>query len=52
MDYDTAKNTGKEKYHVLCKSCDTTIFQEPWWLDAVCGEYNWSVALYESRGDI
>jgi len=43
--------TNKEKYRELCKENPTIcIYDQYWWLDAVCGEENWDVILYE-KGD-
>jgi hypothetical protein len=41
----------KDKYIQLCKAEDSIpIFSQPFWLNAVCGEKNWDVILYE-KGD-
>lgn len=43
--------TNKEKYLNLCKDETTMcVYDMPWWMDAVCGEDNWDVILYE-KGD-
>lgn len=43
--------TSKEKYRTYCKDNDhINIFQQPWWLDAVCGEENWDVCIAEEQG--
>jgi hypothetical protein len=42
--------TNKEKYSKFIKSTYVPIFSKPWWLDVVCGEYNWDVWIYE-KGD-
>ena len=43
----------KEKYRQFCRKEDKlTIFSRDWWLDAVCGENNWDVALMEKEGKI
>ena len=45
--------TNKEKYQKLCQNESTIpILSQPFWLDAVCGEENWDVILYEKGGDI
>lgn len=45
--------TDKEKYRIYCKSDATIpIFSKDWWLDAVCGEEKWDVALVENNGEI
>jgi lipid II:glycine glycyltransferase (peptidoglycan interpeptide bridge formation enzyme) len=36
----------KEHYKIFCKNeSSIPVFSEPWWLDAVCGEDKWDVAL-------
>jgi Acetyltransferase (GNAT) domain len=42
--------TNKEKYRQFCKAHTVAIYQNDWWLDAVCGEKNWEAAIYESKG--
>ncbi len=43
--------TAKERYRELCKKEDTIgIFQKDFWLDAVSGDADWDVLLYE-KGD-
>jgi len=45
--------TNKEKYRRFCKTEITIpIFSKDWWLDAVCGENNWDVAIIEKGGEI
>ncbi len=45
--------TDKEKYREFCRSeTSIPIFSKDWWLDAVCGEDNWEVALIENNGEI
>ncbi|MCE5286205.1 MAG: GNAT family N-acetyltransferase [Pelosinus sp.] len=43
----------KERYRQLC-SIEPTIpvFSKDWWLDAVCGENNWDVVVYEQNNKI
>lgn len=44
---------NKQKYHQLCEQeTSIPIFSRDWWLDAVCGEENWDVALHEKGGQI
>lgn len=42
--------TNKEKYQLFCEKVYVPIYSKPWWMDAVCGEENWDVWLYE-KGD-
>jgi hypothetical protein len=45
--------TDKEKYREYCRSeSSIPVFARDWWLDAVCGEDNWEVALIENNGEI
>ena len=45
--------SAKERYRQLCREEDTlSVFQQDWWLDAVCGENNWNVILSERKGQI
>jgi len=45
--------TDKNRYRNLCETDKTIpIFSRSWWLDAVCGENNWDVAIVERGGDI
>lgn len=45
--------TDKEKYRLLCETeTAIPIFSQAWWLDAVCGETNWDVALVEEHNQI
>jgi len=44
--------SSKTKYRILCASeRSIPIFARDWWLDVVCGDVNWDVAIVE-RGDI
>jgi Acetyltransferase (GNAT) domain len=44
---------NKEKYRRFCKrEVSLPIFSKDWWLDAVCGESNWDVAILEKGGEI
>lgn len=39
---------SKKRYRLLCKDEQIhPIFIQDWWLDAVCGEENWNVAVFE-----
>ncbi len=42
--------TNKEKYKRFVNEVYVPIFSMPWWMDAVCGENNWDVWIYE-KGD-
>ena len=45
--------TNKERYAELCASEPTIcVYNQPWWMDAVCGADNWDVLLYEKNGNI
>ena len=41
----------KEKYRQYCKNNSVALYQNDWWLDAVCGD-NWDVSLYENNENI
>lgn len=42
--------SDKEKYREYCKTADNLIiFQNDWWLDAVCGENNWDALVYVEK---
>lgn len=44
---------NKQIYREHCKhEKSIPIFSKDWWLDAVCGENNWEVALAEENGQI
>lgn len=44
-------NSNKIKYAKFISNFDdVSIFSQPWWLDAVCGENNWDVVLVERDG--
>ncbi|MGZ3867235.1 MAG: GNAT family N-acetyltransferase [Bacteroidia bacterium] len=38
--------SNKEKYREFCKKHDVALYQNDWWLDAVCGE-NWDAIITE-----
>lgn len=45
--------TQKERYRHLCaQEASIPIFSRDWWLDAVCGEENWDVAVVEKGGRV
>lgn len=44
--------TNKEKYELFCSRNYVQIYSKPWWLDAICGEDNWDVWIYELGNDI
>ncbi|MHB8259536.1 MAG: GNAT family N-acetyltransferase [Bacteroidia bacterium] len=45
--------TTKEKYRNYCKANkDIILFQQDWWLDAVCGVHNWDALTYENNRNI
>lgn len=43
---------NKNKYEKWIENNYVTIYSQPWWMDAVCGEDNWDVWLYEEGGTI
>ncbi len=45
--------SNKEIYRKFCKSNkQLSIFLTDWWMDAVCGEENWDVAIVDNHGDV
>lgn len=42
----------KEKYQRFCRMIYTPIFSTSWWMDAMCGEEQWDVWLYEKGTDV
>lgn len=45
--------TNKEVYAQLCQEQrSTSIYDQPWWLDAVCGPEHWDVLIYEKNGKL
>ena len=44
--------TNKEKYIEFCKKEPIPIYSQCWWLDAVAGDDNWDVLLFEKGGEI
>lgn len=44
---------NKEKYRTHCHNeSSIPIFSKDWWLDAVCGEENWDVCIFEQNDQI
>jgi len=43
---------NKKKYKEFANKNYVPIYSQPWWLDAICGEDNWDVWLYEKGGNI
>lgn len=45
--------SNKEKYRALCQTDDSIpVFLKDWWLDAVCGDQYWDVAIVEEGNSI
>lgn len=45
--------TDKKKYRDFCKTAKyISLFQQDWWLDAVCGVENWNAIIHQSNGNI
>ena len=45
--------TNKERYGQLCsQEPSICVYDQPWWMDAVCGADNWDVVLYEKNGTL
>lgn len=45
--------TNKERYRALCeKEPSIPLYSKAFWMDAVCGEDNWDVLLYEKNGNV
>jgi hypothetical protein len=43
----------KEKYRYCCETTkDLILFQQDWWMDAVCGANNWNAVVYENNRNI
>ena len=42
--------SNKTRYEAFCSANYVPIYSKPWWLDAVCGDDNWDVWLYEQGG--
>ena len=44
---------NKDIYRELCEKEESiSIYDQPWWMDIVCGSENWNVILYEKKGNI
>lgn len=44
---------NKKIYTEFCNSRqDLILFQQPWWLNATCGEQNWDVALVQENNQV
>lgn len=43
---------SKERYAAFCNGVYVPIYSQPWWLDAICGESNWDVWLFEQGGTV
>ena len=44
---------NKEAYIELCELENSIcIYDQPWWLDVICGSENWDVVIYEKNGNI
>lgn len=43
---------NKKKYKYFCEKNYIPVYSKSWWLDAVCGEKNWDVWLYEKGNNI
>lgn len=44
--------TNKKLYQEFCDKTYVPIYSKPWWMDAICGEDNWDVWLYEQGGEV
>jgi hypothetical protein len=41
-------STLKEQYRLFCQEqAPLSVFAQPWWLDAVCGEAGWDVVVWK-----
>ena len=44
---------SQDSYRVFCaEQTDLSVFAQPWWLDAVCGETGWEVQLWQTDNQI
>lgn len=43
---------NKEKYEKFCTQVYVPIYSKAWWMDAICGEDNWDVWLYEKGNNV
>ncbi len=44
--------TNKDKYQLFCKKEPIPVFSQDWWLDSVCVNGKWDVALIEKNGEV
>jgi len=44
--------TSKQKYHSFCTQESLPVFVQSWYLDAICGEAHWKVALVERNEEV
>ena len=52
-DLDGYNFKKKARYRQLCEKEPTIpIFSKDWWLDSICGNFHWDVALVEENGDV
>lgn len=43
----------QDRYRTFCaEQTDLSVFAQPWWLDAVCGENGWEVQLWNTNDQI
>lgn len=40
----------KEEYVKFANDTELALFAQPWWLNAVCGEDNWNVVIFQEGG--
>jgi len=53
LDTSKFQSINKEKYHHFCQQeKNLPLFSHDWWLDTICGEENWDLALVERDGEI
>lgn len=43
---------NKTKYNEFVRKTYVQIYSQPWWMDAVCGQENWDVWVYEKGGEV
>lgn len=43
---------NKDEYQHFINKTYVPIYSQPWWLDAICGQDNWNVWLYETGGNV
>ena len=44
--------TNKEAYQIFTEKNPVSLYNTPWWMDAVCGPENWDVWLYRQGDEI